>query len=112
MSDYEKYNIRGNWDDEDIFAEEINAENEFLCDTYIARTWKDNDLMYDHIEGAWVHPDDADEVSDLVQWECHTCHQQVIFDLFNDQVDLCSECGTCYFCDNNADACNCYIGEK
>lgn len=112
MSDYEKYNIRSHWDDEDLFAEDIADDNDFLCDTYIARTWKDGDLMYDHIEGAWVHPDDADEISDLVQWECHTCHEQVIFDLLNDSVDLCSECGTCYFCDNNSDACNCYIAEK
>lgn len=104
ISDYEKYNIRGNWDDEDLFAD----DEDILTDSYIARTWLDGDLMYDHIEGIWVHPDDAQEMSDIVQWECHTCHEQAIFDLLNDDVSVCTECGTCYYCDKT-DLCNCYI---
>ena len=106
MTDYEKYNIRSHWDDEDLFND--YAEEDILTDSYVARTWLDGDLMYDHIEGTWVHPDDSDEISDIVQWECHTCHNIAIFDLINDDVQLCTECGTCYFCDADAEACSCY----
>jgi glutamine amidotransferase len=116
MSDYEKYNIQGHWSDEDLFDDDdtFTDDLDYVADSYIARTWLDGDLMYDHIEGTWVHPDDADEISDIVQWECHTCHNVVIFDLVNDDVDLCTECGTCYFCDNDTGACSCYasFGEE
>jgi predicted glutamine amidotransferase len=113
MTDYEKYNIRSHWDDEDIFAEDAlstDEAEELLTDSYLARTWLNNDLMYDHIEGEWVSPDDAHEMSDLVQWECHSCHHQEIFDLLRDDVDVCLECGTCYYCDKQPDLCNCYNG--
>jgi glutamine amidotransferase len=107
MTDYEKYNIRSHWDDEDLFND--YAEEDILTDSYVARTWLDGDLMYDHIEGAWVHPDDSSEISDIVQWECHSCHSTAILDLLNDEVDYCTECGTCYFCDSDPEACTCYV---
>lgn len=105
VSDYERYNIRGNWQDDDIF--EDNTALDDLNDSYVYRTWHDNDLVYDYMENDWVAVDKVEEMSDLVQWECHTCGHQAILDLVNDDVSYCEECSSCYFCDKEIECCHC-----
>lgn len=65
-----------------------------------------NDLVWDDIECAWVQ-DDGLNTNDIVYWTCETCGHCEIFDLSEDEIDYCDQCGTCWYCHRPFDTCAC-----
>ena len=75
-------------------------------DDYTDYTW--NGMVWDDEEATWVQVQHDVLDDDIVQWTCETCGNQEIFDLNQDDPEICMECSTCWYCNKIAFECQCY----